>query len=445
MMKQFKMKKKFKIKKCVMQKIKALTRWSLQKEIAKPFETALTHGFFRFDHHQLSYGGGHGRMDPDMKKAEALMDQHMLDWYRLLLYGNYLIESYLASALGFLHFKLSSEWIARSIHKMIKDGIDTWAPKLSEKIAIIYFWSRNVAKKMSMGHLRSIVIRERYSFPIGEPNDQAIGEPEGKSLYDPYISKTLDLSRGKGLSIDGEGVFIEGRKLPLADLAALWHALDMVKADWIVHVTDAAKHVGWIVTQHSRISHVGLGLVEGDDLERFVDLDDLLDEAKSRCKVVLVGQVLAFALLRVCLLYVGLCAYMPVCLHFCLDTPMCLLVPMSLLAFSLVFSYASLMPCACLVAGSFSSSLYVQCLFASTPLCTRTLVREPLEAVSLGVGSVYISPPPYLALAGLGEAAVELEHIAEALGYGAVKYADLTGQSNKLLLKRVKTSVWQNP
>ncbi|GJX74412.1 hypothetical protein Tco_0313007, partial [Tanacetum coccineum] len=50
MRKQFKMKKKFKIKKCVMEKIKALTRWSLQKEIAKPFETALTHGFFRFDH-----------------------------------------------------------------------------------------------------------------------------------------------------------------------------------------------------------------------------------------------------------------------------------------------------------------------------------------------------------------------------------------------------------
>ncbi|GKF18711.1 hypothetical protein Tco_0063629, partial [Tanacetum coccineum] len=84
-----------------------------------------------------------------------------------------------------------------------------------------------------------------------------------------------------------------------------------------------------------------------DDLERFVDLDDLLDEAKSLCKAVLVGQ--------------------------------------------------------------------------ATPLCTRTLVGEPLEGVSLGVGSVYISPPPYLALAGLGEAALELEHIAEALGYGAVK------------------------
>ncbi|GKA64327.1 anticodon-binding aminoacyl-tRNA synthetase, class 1a, partial [Tanacetum coccineum] len=433
--KQFKMKKKFKIKKSVMQKIKALTRWSLQKEIAKPFETALTHGFFRFDHVPciitLCFRKEHGDYKctsildvwPDMKKAGGFngpTHAGLSARYQLLLYGNYMIESCLASALGFLHFKLSSEWIARSIHKMIKDGIDTWAPKLSEKRAIIYFWSRNVAKKMSMGHLRSIVIGEtlarmlEYSrvevirrfhegddldikskmmmteflierFPIGELNDQAIGEPEvlyeesrkrfdkdaefreraqqGKSLYDPYISKTLDLSRGKGLSIDGEGVFIEGRKLPLADLAALWHALDMVKADWIVHVTDvgkqdyiqmcinAAKHAGWIVTQHSRISHVGFGLVEGDDLERFVDLNDLLDEAKSRCKAVLVGQ--------------------------------------------------------------------------ATPLCTRTLVGEPLEAVSLGAGSVYISLPPYLALAGLGEAALELEHIAKALGYGAVKYADL--------------------
>ncbi|GJY65202.1 arginine--tRNA ligase, chloroplastic/mitochondrial-like protein isoform X2 [Tanacetum coccineum] len=127
----------------------------------------------------------------------------------------------------------------------------------------------------------------------------------GKSLYNPYISKTLDLLRGKGLTIDGEGVIIAGRKLPLADLTGLWHALDMVKADWIVHVTDlgkrdyiqvlinAAKRAGCIVTDHcqdSKIRHVEFGLVEGYDVERFVNLDDLLDEAKSRCKEKLVRQ-----------------------------------------------------------------------------------------------------------------------------------------------------------
>nr|GEU65747.1 arginine--tRNA ligase, chloroplastic/mitochondrial [Tanacetum cinerariifolium] len=31
---------------------------------------------------------------------------------------------------GFVTFSLSQEWMAQSIHKMLKDGIDTWAPKL---------------------------------------------------------------------------------------------------------------------------------------------------------------------------------------------------------------------------------------------------------------------------------------------------------------------------
>ncbi|GJX48815.1 hypothetical protein Tco_0274005 [Tanacetum coccineum] len=35
--------------------------------------------------------------------------------------------------LGFITIKLSGKWIAKSIHKMLKDGIDTWAPKLTVK------------------------------------------------------------------------------------------------------------------------------------------------------------------------------------------------------------------------------------------------------------------------------------------------------------------------
>ncbi|GJY29430.1 anticodon-binding aminoacyl-tRNA synthetase, class 1a, partial [Tanacetum coccineum] len=235
--------------------------------------------------------------------------------FRLVIDANDMIERSrcFVSTPGFIHFTLSREWIARSIHKMIKDGIDTWAPKLSVKKAIIYFWSRNIAKKMSMGLSRSTFIGEslalmlEYSrvepkmimtkflierFPIGEVDDQATGEPEGKSLYDPDISKTLDLLREKGLTIDGEECLHR-------------YGFDMVKADWIVHVTDlgkrdyiqvlmnAAKRAGCIVTDHcqqSKIIYVEFGLVEGDAVERSVDLNDLLDEAKSRCKAKLVGQ-----------------------------------------------------------------------------------------------------------------------------------------------------------
>ena len=61
----------------------------------------------------------------------------------------------------------------------------------------------------------------------------------------------------------------------------------------------AAKRVGLITDDHSiyPVSHVGVGHVQGDDFERFQTFDtkvvsfvNLLEEAKSRCKVLLAGQ-----------------------------------------------------------------------------------------------------------------------------------------------------------
>ncbi|GJZ91567.1 arginine--tRNA ligase, chloroplastic/mitochondrial-like protein isoform X2 [Tanacetum coccineum] len=245
-------------------------RWSLQEEIAKTFDKPLKHGFFIWDSVPCSISPCYkpcgdyictSILDvwPDIKKSrlfEGPTHAALNVLTQLDIQENDMIERSrcFVSVPGFINFTLSREWIARSIHKMIKD-----------------------AKKMSMGHLRSTVIGEslarmlEYSrvevirrfhegddldikskmmmtefllerFPNGEVYDQAIGEPEvlyeeskkrfendaefreraqqGKSLYNPYISKTLDLLRGKGLTIDGEGVIIAGRKLPLADLTA---------------------------------------------------------------------------------------------------------------------------------------------------------------------------------------------------------------------------------
>ncbi|GLT52900.1 hypothetical protein SLA2020_262090 [Shorea laevis] len=96
------------------------------------------------------------------------------------------------------------------------------------------------------------------------------------------------------------------------DLAALWYRLNEEKAEWIVYVTDVgqnqhfdmvfevAKRAGWLPADGStypKASHVGFGLVRGENGKRFrtrssevVLLVDLLDEAKSRSKSALINR-----------------------------------------------------------------------------------------------------------------------------------------------------------
>ncbi|PWA86837.1 Aminoacyl-tRNA synthetase, class 1a, anticodon-binding [Artemisia annua] len=314
-------------------------RWSLQEEIAKVFNTSLERTFNPRKAVSCSIstctkedGGDYlcssvMHIWPEIKESHkykgpkhagvVLKDMIMGSDYRDMM------ERCVVCGPGFVKFKLCTKWIAKSIHKMLTDGIDSWAPKVSVKKSVVYFLSQNITEEMHMGHFRSTLIGEalarmlEYSGVVvlrKRIHDEDHLDIEGKSSYDLYISETLDLLRGKGLTIVSEGdgaVFIEGRKLPLVYLTTLRHALDVEKADSIVHVTDvgkrdyiemcitAAKRVGLITDDHSKypLSHVGFGHVQGDDFERFqtfntkvVSLVNLLDEAKSRCKVLLAGQ-----------------------------------------------------------------------------------------------------------------------------------------------------------
>nr|GFB43154.1 aminoacyl-tRNA synthetase, class 1a, anticodon-binding [Tanacetum cinerariifolium] len=62
-----------------------------------------------------------------------------------------------------------------------------------------------------------------------------------------------------------ETIFIEGRKSPLMDITALWHALEIDKADRIMHV---AKSLGLTVNKDP-LSHVAFGSIQVEDYERF--------------------------------------------------------------------------------------------------------------------------------------------------------------------------------
>lgn len=149
-------------------------------------------------------------------------------------------------------------------------------------------------------------------------------EERGESFYNPMLKGVVEELKESGVAVESEGatcVFVEGREVPLivqksdggfgyasTDMAAVKQRVNDEKADWVIYVTDvgqsdhfamvfaAARRAGWLPADEKslappRVSHVGFGLVLGEDGKKFktrsgdvVRLVELLDEAKLRCR-----------------------------------------------------------------------------------------------------------------------------------------------------------------
>nr|GEY03521.1 aminoacyl-tRNA synthetase, class 1a, anticodon-binding [Tanacetum cinerariifolium] len=132
------------------------------------------------------------------------------------------------------------------------------------------------------------------SLPLARLEEASLLVIGDKSSYDTCIRDTLILMMEKCLP-----------------RGTLWHALEVEKADWILHVSDEGKRVSieqCIIgarlaeligkdLSECPLSHVGFGLAQGDDFKHpeVVNFVNVLEEAKSRCKALLARKGMADA------------------------------------------------------------------------------------------------------------------------------------------------------
>lgn len=145
-------------------------------------------------------------------------------------------------------------------------------------------------------------------------------EERGESYYNELIPVLVEELKLREICVESQNAMciftpnVVGTTAPLmvvkgdggygydsTDMAAIYHRLFMMRADWVIYVTDmgqeshffqifdAAEQAGWHCKPITRCDHMGFGVVQGEDKKKFktrsgetVKLVDLLDEASER-------------------------------------------------------------------------------------------------------------------------------------------------------------------
>jgi len=131
-----------------------------------------------------------------------------------------MIESVSIAGPGFVNLKLSRPWLAHRVHQMLVDGIQTWAPQQAPQKVVVDFSSPNVAKEMHVGHLRSTIIGDticRVLEFIGHDVVRLNHVGDWGTQFGMLIEHMSEL-RPEGLGEEG------GREEDVSDLMALYRA-----------------------------------------------------------------------------------------------------------------------------------------------------------------------------------------------------------------------------